>query len=105
LNGLTPETLRRTALDCFDDYAFYGVSVFAALDQTVGDLCRSIEDLRRYGAIRESTVGALRRAGFALVATGASPHFDIVLPDLEDSTLSRLEHGFGRARENPGRRK
>jgi len=63
-----------------------------------------VEDLRRYGAIRESTVGALRRAGFALVATGASPH-DIVLPDLADSTLSRLEQGFGRARENPGRRK
>jgi hypothetical protein len=51
-----------------------------------------------------STAGLLRAAGFALLATGQRPHFDVVLPDPEGVTIARLDAAFVRARLNPGRR-
>ena len=36
-----------------------------------------------------------------MLPTLARPHFDIVLADLEDDTLVRLESGFGRPGLNP----
>jgi hypothetical protein len=33
----------------------------------------------------------LRSLGFALIPTLDRPHFDVVLPDLDDTTLDRLE--------------
>ncbi len=53
--------------------------------------------------IQESTAGRVRAAGFALLATEARPHFDIVLPDLDDQALDRLRSCFGALRPNPGR--
>lgn len=41
--------------------------------------------------------------GFALLATGDAPHYDIVLPDLRQSTLDRLVGCFDDPEPNPGR--
>lgn len=102
-NGLSPETLRRTASRCFDEFGFYGVSVFVAVDMSVEDLCRSVDAVRRYGRIRRSSVARLHEDGFALLATGQRPHFDIVLPDLADSALERLAACFDPPEPNAGR--
>jgi hypothetical protein len=102
-NGLTAETLRRTAMAAHREFGFYGVSVFLALDLSVAELCASMDFLRRYSQIQESVAGRVRAAGFALLAAEARPHFDIVLPDLEDRTLDRLRSCFDDPRPNPGR--
>lgn len=39
----------------------------------------------------------------ALLPTLARPHFDVLLPDLDDETLDRLELGFDNAIPNPAR--
>jgi hypothetical protein len=102
-HGLTDETLRRTATAAHDEFGFYGVSVFLALDVSVDELCAQNDFLRRYSMIQESTAGRLRLAGFALLATEARPHFDVVLPSLDDDVLSRLRTCFDGPRPNPGR--
>jgi hypothetical protein len=101
--GLSDETLRRTAEVSQAEYGFFGVSVFVALDVDVTTLCASTDYLRRYSQIQESTAGEIRSAGFALLATDARPHFDIVLADLDDGTLTRLRSCFRPPRPNPGR--
>lgn len=76
---------------------------FAAFDVDVETLCRSVSDLSRYGNVRTSTFGVIRTAGFALIPTLLRPHFDIVLPDLEEASLERLESCFDDPFPNPGR--
>ena len=105
MNGLDPATVTRTASRSRDAMGFLGVSVFLALDQTVGELCSSLDELARYRQVRMSTVGVVRAAGFAFLATGDRPHFDIVLPDLEVATLVRLDSAFAPPEPNPGRRR
>jgi hypothetical protein len=104
LNGLDRATITRTATRSLDAFGFLGVSVFLALDQTVAELCGSLDQLARYRQVRLSNVGLLRTAGFALLATGDRPHFDIVLPDIDASTLARLDGTFTPPEPNPGRR-
>lgn len=103
-NGVSDVVLRRTATDSYDDHGYYGVSLFATLDLDVDALCRSIPQIANYSVIRTSTAGALREAGFALLATSRRPHFDAVLPDLSDSTLERFASCFGPPRPNPASR-
>jgi hypothetical protein len=59
--------------------------------------------LLRYGKVRLSTVGRLRAAGFALLPTLRRPHYDVVLPDITDLTLDRLDGAFDAPIPNPGR--
>lgn len=103
-NGVSVEVLRRTASDSYDDHGYFGVSLFAAVDLDVDDLCRSIPPIANYSVIRTSTAGALRGAGFALLPTGRRPHFDAVLPDLSEATLGRLAACFEAPRPNPASR-
>jgi hypothetical protein len=103
MNGLDPATVTRTASRSLDAMGFLGVSVFLALDQTVEELSGSLDELARYRQVRTSTVGAVRVAGFAFLATGDRPHFDIVLPDLDAATLVRLDGAFAVPEPNPGR--
>lgn len=95
--------VRRSAQQSFDEFGFYGVSVWAALDLGVLELCAAEPTLSRYGRIRLSTVGRLRALDFALVATLHRPHFDVVLPDTRDATLERLEAAFDPPIANPAR--
>jgi len=103
VNGLTDETIRRSAAAAHYELGFYGISVFLAIDLPVDELCASTDYLRRYSQIQESTAGRLRAAGFALLATEARPHYDIVLASLDQAVLDRLRSCFDRARPNPGR--
>ena len=57
----------------------------------------------RYGNVRLSTVGRLKLSGFALLPTMARPHYDVVLPDVTDETLRRLEVAFDPPITNPAR--
>ena len=100
---MNSDLVRRTATDAHDEFGLYAVSVFLVLDSSVEELCRDLPELQRYGKVRLSTVGRLRSLGFALLPTFDRPHFDVVLPDLTDSTLDRLELGFDRPIANPGR--
>lgn len=99
------DTLRRTAGDSFDDYGAYLVSVEAVVDgKSVRDACRESPRIGgRYGQVRLSTVGRLRTAGLAVLATFTRPHFDIVLPDLTEQTLDVLTACFDAPIDNPGR--
>ena len=96
------EILRRTATHSFEEFGFYGISVFAVVDGTLEALCSSLDQVRRYRQIRLSTVARLHERGFALLATGRRPHFDVVLADLDDRTLERLPPASVRADPIPG---
>ena len=93
----------RTASDVHDEYGMFSISVFLTLDMTVEELCVQEPYLARYGQVRLSTVGRLRESGFALLPTLARPHYDVVLPDIEDPTLHRLDGCFAAPIPNPGR--
>ncbi len=50
---MAPETIVVTATDAFDDYGIYMVSVEAALDVSVDELCRTSPRIgERYGRVR-----------------------------------------------------
>ena len=93
--------------------------------RTATDALRRVRDLHRVGVPRPRRHGrravsgptgapAVRQGpahdgwsaaslGFALVPTLDRPHYDVVLPDLADATLDRLELGFDRPIPNPAR--
>jgi hypothetical protein len=100
---MNSDHVRRTATDAHDEFGLYTVSVFLVLDSSVEKLCRDLPELQRYGKVRLSRVGRLRLLGFALIPTFDRPHFDVVLPDITDTTLDRLELGFDQPIANPGR--
>ena len=100
---MNSDHVRRSATDAYDEFGLYTVSVFLVQDASVEEACRDLPELQRYGKVRLSTVGRLRSLGFALIPTFDRPHFDVVLPDLTDGTLDRLELGFDRPIANLGR--
>ncbi len=53
--------------------------------------------------VRPPTFGRIRHAGFALLGTFDHPHFTLVLADLSEFTLARLDRCFDEAIPNPGR--
>jgi hypothetical protein len=88
---LDADRVRRTATACHDDFGFYGMSVFAALDTDVGGLfAEHVGNMQRYARYWTSTAGSLRDAGFPLFDSEDRPHFDVVLPDLNEGTVTRL---------------
>jgi hypothetical protein len=104
MNGVSVEVLRRTASDSYDDHGYFGVSLFAAVDLDVDDVCRSIQPIASYSVIRTSTAGALRAAGFALLPTGRRPHS---MPSCPTSPKPRSEDFavcFEVPRSNPASR-
>lgn len=102
-HGIAAETVARAATRNLKAFGILGLSVYLAIDHPVDDLCHGLDELRRYGQIRLSTAGRVHGAGFALLATGERPHFDIVLPDLAAETLLRLDRAFDPPQPNPGR--
>jgi hypothetical protein len=94
LRSLDPEKVRELCEDSLVDFGFYGLSVFAALDGDLLALCRGVPRLGSPGVIWVARCGVLRSRGFVLVATDASPHFDVVLPDLAASTIEALVDSF-----------
>jgi hypothetical protein len=102
LHSLDADKVIAACEDSFADFGFYGLSVFAALDGDLEGLCRRLERLRSPGTIWVASCGRLRAAGFTLVATDASPHFDVVLPSLTRDIVEAVRACF-EARANPAR--
>jgi hypothetical protein len=102
---MSPESLRRSATDSFEDFGAYLISVEGVLDgRSLGEACSASPRIgQRYGKIRLSTVGRLRMAGLVLLPTFTRPHFDVVLPDLSDHSVARLLECFDEPIDNPGR--
>jgi hypothetical protein len=96
-------SIEQAAERTFDLYGLLGISVESAIDQTVLEACQLSERLAPYRQIRLSTFGRLHAAGFALLATFESPHFTLVLPDLSDLTVARLDRSFDEPIPNPAR--
>lgn len=99
---MSSDSVRRAAERTFDLCAVHGISVEGVLDTTVQEACRS-ERVVGYWKVRLSTFGRVRGAGFALLATFDRPHFTLVLADLSELTLTRLDRCFDDPIPNPGR--
>lgn len=99
---MSAENVTRAAERTFGLYAVYGISVEGVIDTTVQDACRG-ERIASYRRVRLSTFGRVREAGFALLATFDHPHFTLVLPDLSELTVARLDRCFDEPIPNPGR--
>ena len=102
--GMSLENVVRSATRTFDTFAVYGISVEGIINRSVIDACRTSERIARYRHVRLSTFGRVRSAGFALLATFDHPHFTLVLADLGEVTIRRLERCFDEPIPNPGRR-
>ena len=81
----------------------FGISVEGAIGTTVLTPVGPSERLAQYRQIRLSTFGRVQTAGFALVATFDHPHFTLVLPDVSEMSLARLERCFDAPIPNPAR--
>lgn len=100
---MSAANVHRAAHRTFDLYGLYGISVEGVIDMSVHDAARTSERIARYRQIRLSTFGRTRSAGFALLATFDYPHFTLVLPDLSELTLTRLDRCFDPPIPTPGR--
>jgi hypothetical protein len=100
---LAADTVRRSIELCMIEHGFYGLSVFVAEGGNVRALVPRVPDLapERYRRLRLSSVDRIGRAGFSLLATFDSPHFDVQLPDSRDETLTRLQACFDGPIANP----
>ncbi len=94
--------VRRAAERSFALYAVYGISVEGVIDITVQEACRG-DRVMAYRKVRLSTFGRVRGAGFALLATFDHPHFTVVLADLSELSIARLNRCFDDPIPNPGR--
>ena len=99
---MTADNVTRAAERTFAIYAIHGISVEGVKETTVQEACRG-ERIASYRRVRLSTFGRVREAGFALLATFDHPHFTLVLPDLSELTLVRLDRCFDEPIPNPGR--
>lgn len=95
-------TLEHAASQCFDQYGVFGISAEAVIGTTVDAACRTSRRLARYSRVRLSTVGRLREGGVTVLPTFDHPHVTLLLPDLSELTLARLERCFDPAIPNPG---
>jgi hypothetical protein len=101
---MAPDRIAATASDAFEDFGMYAVSVEVAINKSAAELCRTSPRIgARYGKVRLSTFGRLRASGFAVLPTFEHPHFDIVLADVSDVTVARLDRCFDEPIPNPVR--
>lgn len=91
---LARDLLRDDAERYHSIYGVYGISVFAARDVSVDELAQQ-HPLVRFAVLTLLQVGALKRAGLTLDATGRNQrHFTLTFPDLESGidALRACEH-------------
>jgi len=99
---MSTDNATRAAERTFALYAVYGISVEGVIDATVQEACRG-NRIASYRRVRLSTFGRVRAAGFALLATFDHQHFTVVLADLSELTLARLDRCFDEPIPNPSR--
>ena len=77
--------------------------MYSAVDMTVAELVAAVPQIGpdRYRQLRLSTFGTVRGAGFPLWPTLQFPHYSVVLPDVDASTVARLASCFGPPQPNP----
>lgn len=100
LHSLDPDRVRATAQDSFIEIGVYGVSVFRRPRRRCAGAVRADQPSAESGGDLGRPVWRPPAAGFSLLATDASPHFDVVLPDLTVGTLAALVWCF-ESRPNP----
>lgn len=94
-NSLSDASLERATGDCWAQYQFFGVSVFAAPDDDLVALSERVSQIRRRPEVRVVRCGELRSAGFEVAATFSNPlHFSVVLPDATTATFASLRSCF-----------
>ncbi|MGB6059030.1 MAG: hypothetical protein WBF71_12300 [Microthrixaceae bacterium] len=99
---MSTDSIHRAAERTFAVHGMFGISVEGVIDTTVQEACRG-ERLVSYRKVRLSTFGRVREAGFALLPTFDHPHFTVVLADLSELILVRLNRCFDSPIPNPGR--
>lgn len=78
---------------CHRRLGFPGVSVAHAATGLLVDLCKMSPRLLDYDECTVTTVGRVRQR-FKVAATGASPHFSIVLPAADLASVRALRELF-----------
>lgn len=103
IDKLRRHALRTNRAFVLDGDPVFGVSVFCALDDIgPGSLDGLLRDrLSTYRWVHTPTVDQLAGAGFQLLATFSRPHFTLLLDDVTDDLLARLEEALGPPVENP----
>jgi hypothetical protein len=96
-----PRTLHRTALEHFDKHGLFAISAASLPDMSADELA-AVAQLP-HPRIRETTVGAIRRAGHDVVPDEPPPaHALITLPRLPtDDDYMTIADLFGPPRPNP----
>lgn len=104
-HSLSDVNLERSTGDCWQEYGFFGISVFAAPEDDLVSLSTSVAQIRRRRELRVVRCGDLRAAGFEVTATFANPrHVSVILPDATPTTFERLRTCFSDPLPNPGYR-
>ena len=102
-NSLSDANLERATGDCWEEYEFFGISVFGAPDDDLVGLCAMVSQIRRRPEVRVARCGELRASGFEVSATFSNPvHFSVVLPDVTSATFALLRSCFSEPVANPG---
>lgn len=99
----TPETLHKTALAHHDKAGDFAISA-RSLPGATADALAKVEPRMGHAKLRETTVGALRAAGYDVIRDEPPPaHALIMLPRLPvDDDYVVVSATFGPARNNPG---
>jgi len=85
---LDPDALHEDAIDNFDVYGYWGISVFAAVGEFNLEWIGS-NKLNRARWLVVFRAGDIYRSGLELWDTGQSPHYDVVHED-PDELVERL---------------
>ena len=102
-NSLSDSVLERSVGDCWEQYAFFGVSVFGVPGDDLVELSRSTMAIRRRSKVRTARCGELRAAGFEVMATFTNPgHYSVVLSDATPERFALLRSCFSSPVDNPG---
>jgi len=98
-----PDTLSKTALAHYDECGDFAISVRSRPGATADDLARVDPPMITYARLRETTVGALRAAGYNVIPDEPPPaHALIMLPRLPtDEDYEAVSTAFGEPRANP----
>ncbi len=100
---LSDHHLANQVSDCWDQFGFFGVSVFGAPNDDFTGLNRDVRAIRIRPVVRVARCGVLRVAGFEVLPTFSNPrHFSIVLADATPATFEKLRGCFSEPQPNPG---